>query len=137
MKILRLLPLFLVFALRLPAQSAESDLNFAFSQLKSNGPVPFARALYAGDTDSAKQLSERLGSLTGNSGDCFGYEVVSRKFITKRIERFVVAIYFEKFPVYLRIDYYDTTKGRICLPASLSKEASDLLPFEIIAAAGK
>lgn len=119
------------------AQMGEPDLNFAFSQLKSNGPVPFARALYEADQDAADELVSRLVPMTKHVGEFTGFEIVSRKFLTKRIERVVVAIYFERRPVYLRVDYYETAKGRVCLPAAVSREAADVLPFDLISAAGR
>jgi hypothetical protein len=137
MKTLRLLLLGLVIAACAHAQNAGPDLDFAFSQLKGNGPVPFARALYDTDQENARQVVSQLSPLLAQSGDFFGYEIVSRKFLTKRVERVVVVIYFERFPLYMRIDYYDTPKGRICLPASFTKEASAILPFDLISATGK
>ncbi len=129
--------LFLLIAIRLCAQTGEPDLNFVFSQLKGNGPVPFAGALYEGDQAKAAQLVGRLGPLMRDSGDFLGFEILSRQYLTKRVERVVVAIYFDRFPVYLRFDYYDTSKGKICLPASVSKEANEILPHELISISGK
>jgi hypothetical protein len=37
----------------------------------------------------------------------------------------------------MRIDFYENTKGRICLPAKFSREAADILPFDLISATGK
>lgn len=118
------------------AALGEAELDFAFSQLKGNGIVPFANSLYQ-DQNSASQMVNRLGQLTQGAGDFNSYEVVSRKYLTKKIERVIIVLYFDRYPVYMRIDYYDTPKGRISLPASISKEASDVLPLEIISAAGK
>jgi len=137
MKILSLLCGALLFAARMAAQVNDAALDSAFSQLKGNGPVPFARALYEGETDNARQLAGQLSPLLMQSGSFFGYEIVSRKFLTKRVERIIIAIYFENFPVYMRIDAYDSVKGRIFLAGSLSKEASAFLPFDLISAAGK
>ena len=127
----------LLIASRLFAQTGEVDLNFAFSQLKGNGPAPFASALYPGDQDAAAQLVARLNLLSKHSGDFVGYEILNRQYLTKRVERIVLAVYFERFPIYLRFDYYDTAKGKICLPASVSKEANDILPRELMAITGR
>ena len=115
---------------------AEGDLDFAFSQLKGNGPVPFANSLYQ-DPGNASLLIDRLNRLVQGAGDFNSYEIVSRRYLTKKIERVVMVLYFDRFPLFLRIDYYDTPKGKICLPANVSKEAVDILPLDLIAAAGK
>jgi hypothetical protein len=115
---------------------AQVDFDFSFSQLKGNGVIPFANSLYQ-DPGNASQLVSRLSPLVQGAGEFNSYEVVSRRYLTKKIERVIVVLYFERLPIYMRIDYYDTSKGRICLPASVSKEASDILPFELISASGK
>jgi hypothetical protein len=130
---------FLVIFLLSPglrAQSHHDNLDAAFAQLKGNGLSPFARVLYE-DSDSADNFVRRLSPLVSNAGDFFGYEIVSERRITQKITRVVIVIYFDKSPVYLRLDYYETPKGRICLPALASKEASDILPPDLIAATGK
>ena len=127
----------LTFACRLGAQSGEVDLNFAFSQMKGNGLTPFAKMLYPGDQKNSQLLVDQLGPLVQSGGEFIGFELLSRRPLTKRVERLVIAIYFENFPVYMRIDYYENTKGRICLPAKFSKEAAEILPFDQISASGK
>jgi hypothetical protein len=131
-----LLFLILVLGTRVNALAGEIDLDFAFSQLASNGSTPFARRLYD-NPENAKQLVSRLDALMPGAGTYVEHEIVSQRFLTKRVERLIIAIYFENFPIYLRIDFYETAKGRICLPATVSKEASDILPHDLIAAAGK
>ena len=130
-----LLVLFLLGTL-VSVRAAEVDLDFAFTQLKGNGSIPFARAIYD-DANIADKLASHLGPLIEGAGDFSSYEIVSRRFLTKRIERVIIAIYFDKYPVYLRIDYYETAKGRICLPAIVSKDAADVLPHDLISVAGK
>ena len=137
MKIPCLLLLLVALVCRAHAQSGGPDLDFAFSQFKGNGPIPFARVLYDTDPDNARLVVNQLSPLLAQSGDFFGYEIVSRKFLTKRIERVIAVIYFDRFPLYMRIDYYDTPKGRICLPASFTKDATAILPFEMISTTGK
>src|SRR4051812_22064729 len=78
---------------------AQADLDFAFSQLKGNGAIPFVNALYQ-DPDNAQRFITRLAPLLIGGGEFYSYEVISRKFITKKVERVVLAVYFEKFPVY-------------------------------------
>ena len=118
------------------ALKAQTDLEFAFSQLKDNGAVPFANALYQ-DPENAQRVITRLTPLLQGGGAYNGFEVVSRRFITKKVERVVLALYFDKFPVYMRIDLYDTPRGKVWQAAQVSREATDVLPLEIISAAGK
>jgi hypothetical protein len=122
---------------RLVAQTGEIDLPFAFSQLKGNGLTPFAKALFAGDQKNTQQLVDQLGPLVQGAGDFTSFELLSRRFLTKRVERIVLVIYFDNFPIYMRIDYYENSTGRICLPAKFSKEAAEILPFDLISASGK
>lgn len=129
--------MFLTAGTRLSAQMGEIDLNFAFSQMKSNGLMPFAKLLYAGDQKNSQQLVDQLGPLVQSAGDFNSFELLGRRPLTKRVERLVIAIYFDNFPVYMRIDFYENTKGRICLPAKFSREAADILPFDLISATGK
>jgi hypothetical protein len=137
MKTTFLLFLLLALGVRVGAQTPEAKLTFAFSQLKGNGVATFAGTLYGIDADSAKLLADQLGPLVRESGDYFGYQVVTRTPLTKRVERLVIAIYYDKFPVYMRVDLYDTPSGRIYLPASVSRDAAAILPFDVISAAGK
>lgn len=136
MKTVTLLLLVILLSTRASAQAGANDLDFAFLQLKGNGAGPFAGSLYQ-DPDNARQLANRLNPLIQGAGEFNSYEIISRRPLAKRIERLTIVIYFEKFPVYMRIDYYDTNKGRICLPASVAKEAAEILPFDLIASVGK
>lgn len=136
MKKICLLAAVLFFGFRAFAAGAEIDLDFAFNQLRGNGAVPFANALYQ-DPENAQRLIARMSPLLQGGGEFYSYEIVSRRFLTKKVERVVLALYFERFPVYLRVDFYDTFKGKICLPALVSRDATDVLPLEIISAAGK
>lgn len=129
--------LLLTIVTRVSAQASEVDLNFPFSQLKGNGSVPFSKALFVGDQESATQLVNQLSPLLRSAGDFSGFELLSRRNLTKRIERLVIVMYFENFPVYMRIDSYENSKGRIFLPAKFSKEAAEILPFDLISASGK
>src|ERR1700710_410400 len=109
MKKVPLLFIVLLCGTRLAALG-EADLDFPFSQLKGNGPIPFANALYQ-DPISAAQLVNRLSSLMQGAGEFNSYEVVSHRYITKKTERVIIVLYFDRYPVYMRVDYYDTPKG--------------------------
>lgn len=136
MKKIHLLCAVLFCGLSVSALKAQTDLDFAFSQLKDNGAIPFANALYQ-DPESAQKVITRLTPLLQGGGAYYGYEVVSRRFVTKKVERVILALYFEKFPVYMRIDLYETPRGKVWQAAQVSKEAMDVLPLEIISATGK
>ena len=136
MKIPVLFFLVLLIGTGLRAQSHQDNLDAAFTQLKGNGLTPFARVLYD-DLGNADNFVRRLSPLVSNAGDFLSYEIISERRLTQKITRVVIVIYFEKAPVYLRIDFYETPKGRICLPALASREASDVLPPDLIAVAGK
>ena len=129
--------LLLTLATRASAQSADGDLSSAFSQLKANGAIPFAKALYPDEPENARQLISQLSPLIQMAGEFSTFELVSRRFLTKRVERLIVVIYFENFPVYLRIDSYENSKRRIFLPVKISRDAADILPFDLISASGK
>ena len=129
--------LLLAAGIRLNAQVNEVDLNFALAQLKTNGLFPFAKILYADNQESAKQTVDQLGPLLRASGDYAGFEILSRRNLTKRVERLVIVLNFDNFPIYMRIDYYDNSKQKICLPAKFSREAAEILPFDLISATGK
>ena len=127
----------LLLASALYGQNRGPDIDFAMSQLKTNGAVPFAKAIYLDDADLGNHLGAKLEPQIRNFGDYLGYEVVSRKYICKRVERVVLVIYFERRPLYLRVDYYETSKMRICLPWIVATDAAEVLPFDIISASGK
>lgn len=126
-----------VFAAGAHAQQTDSRLDFAFAQLKSNGPGPFARALFDPNPAAAHRLETQLTPLVANDGGFIGYEVLSRKPLTSRIDRIVVAIYYEKGPVFLRIDSYRSSEGRIFLPALVSDDADKVLPAETLEVTGR
>ncbi len=136
MKKIHLLSAVLFCGFAVSLLKAEPDLDFAFSQFKGNGATPFVNALYP-DPESAQKVMTRLTPALQGAGEFTGYEIVSRRFITKKVERVIIALYLEKYPVYMRIDLYDTARGRVWLPAQISKEAVDVLPLEIISTSGK
>ena len=128
--------LILLLGSRLHGQIHQDNLDSAFNQLKGNGLTPFARALYE-DTDSANNFIHHLDPLMRGAGEFLDYEILSIHPLAKKINRMIIVIYFEKFPMYLRLDTYDTPKGRIYLSPLASKEASDVLPPDLIAVSGK
>ena len=119
------------------AQSSGPNLDFAFEQLKTNGAEPFAKYLYEANPENSRAVAAQLSSLAKGKGDYLGYEVISRVRLTKRVERVTIVINFETCPIYMRIDLYDSIKTKLCMPAVLSREATDILPFDLISAAGK
>lgn len=127
----------LCLALPAFAQVAAIDMDFAFHQLKTNGSEPFAKALYEANPECIKPLVAQLSPLIKDRRGYIGYEELSRARLGKRLERVVYAIHFENGPIFLRLDFYDNGSQRICLPAVVSREASEVLPFDLISAAGK
>ncbi|HVU15637.1 MAG TPA: hypothetical protein VHD32_01835 [Candidatus Didemnitutus sp.] len=119
------------------AQTSEPKINVAFSQLKGNGVTTFADTIYGIGSASSRQLATQMGPMISDAGDYLGYQLVQRTNLAKNINRLILVIYFDRFPVYLRIDTYDTPAGRIYLPANVSKDPDAVLPFDIISAAGK
>jgi hypothetical protein len=137
MKYVRLILLFgFVVLARASAQTSEIDLTFAFNQLRTNGPTPFARVLYPEHGDSARSVAAKLTQLTTDAGPFNGFEIVSRTRLTSRVERLTFALYFENYPVFARIDYYASEKHPHFLPAVFSRYANDILPFNLTATAG-
>lgn len=136
-KLLAFLVLAAGFAVSGHAQQTDNRLDFAFAQLKSNGPGPFARALFDPNPGAARQLETQLSPLVANAGGYIGYEVLSHKPLTRRIDRNIVAIYYEKGPVFLRIDSYRSSDQRIFLPAFVSNDADKVLPAEMLEVTGR
>ncbi len=136
-KLLALLVLAAAFVACGHAQQTDNRLDFAFAQLKSNGAGPFARALFVSNPTAAQQLETQLGPLVSNGGGYIGYDVLSRKPLTSRIDRYIVAIYYEKYPVFLRIDSYRSSEGRLFLPAIVSLDADKILPAETLEVTGR
>ncbi|HEY4300773.1 MAG TPA: hypothetical protein VGM73_07870 [Candidatus Didemnitutus sp.] len=119
------------------AQVSEPRLNLAFSQLKANGVTTFADTIYGIGSENSHLLASQLAPLLKDAGDYFGYQYIQRTNLAKRVDRLIVVIYFDQYPVYLRLDTYDTPSGRIYLPANVSRDPGAVLPFDIISAAGK
>ncbi len=136
-KLLVSLILILGFAFVGHAQQTDSELDFAFSQLKTNGPVPFSTALFDTNGGAARHLQSQLTPLVANAGDYIGYEVVSRKPLTSRIDRIVLAIYYQRCAVFMRIDSYQSASSRRFLSAFATDDADKVLPAEIIAVTGR
>lgn len=129
--------LFLVSGFALRAQSSEPNLDFAFEQLKTNGAAPFAKVLYEDNSEEARQLTKHLAPMIESSGEYLGYEILSRRSIGRRLERLVLVAYFAKRPIFLRMDLYESSSTKLCLSTLISREASELLPFDIISATGR
>jgi hypothetical protein len=137
MKHLHLILVLVLLALPLAAQSSNPSLDFAFEQWRSNGPEPFAKALYGANAESAKQLSAQLAPMVRLRGEYQGYEVISRTKIGQKLERHIIVIHFEHAPLFMRLDLYEAAHARFFLPALVSREASDILPLDILSVAGK
>jgi len=129
--------MFLVSGLALRAQSSELNLDFAFEQLKTNGAVPFAKVLYEDNVEEARILSKHMAPMLENVGEYLGYEILSRRSIGRRLERLVLVAYFAKRPLFIRLDLYEGNPGKLCLSTLVSREATELLPFDVISATGR
>jgi hypothetical protein len=119
------------------AQVSEPRLNLAFSQLKANGVTTFSDTIYGIGSENSRLLALELAPLLKDAGDYFGYQLIQRTALARRVERLILVIYCDHYPVYLRIDAYDTPAGRLYLAANVSKDAGSVLPFDMISAAGK
>ncbi len=129
--------MFLVSGLALQAQSSELNLDFAFEQLKTNGAVPFAKVLHEDNVEEARILSKHLAPQIENAGEYLGYEILSRRSIGRRLERLVLVAYFAKRPLFIRLDLYEGSTTKFCLSTLVSRDASELLPFDVISATGR
>jgi len=99
---------------------------------QANGPDALLRTWYSDDEqEKTADLKKRFIAITSNLGEVVDTEVFAPKEIGRRVQRLYGVIYFQKRPVWLRAEYY-TIEGRGgFISLEFSREASDILPFEI------
>lgn len=140
MPLLRLLRLLLCFSLLAApgfaaSEKAAVDLDFAFDQLKANGPGPFARALFRSQRDE-QSLTAQLEPLVREAGIFLDFEVLSDRPISRRVNRVIVVLHYETKPLYFRFDRYKGSFETLPQAPRLSDDAKDILPHDILAQVG-
>lgn len=110
----------------LPAQ--DSELGFAVVQLGTNGPQPFARALFESNPTLAQRVATELATLTKDAGALLDSDLVARTELTPRLTRLVIALNFQHYPVFVRLDHYRAQDRTHFIAARLTREWDELFP---------
>lgn len=87
------------------------------------------RTWYAHDPKLNEQVQNQLEKVSAGLGDILGTEIVSARDLSKRVRRYYIAVYFDKHPLWLRVDRYNTNGVvQITLPLKYSLAAGEILP---------
>ncbi|WP_221032502.1 hypothetical protein [Actomonas aquatica] len=121
----------LVATLLLPCLAvAQSDvMPYAVEQLKTNGSQSFAKLLPPDDIEESRRLAAALDKLRFHAGNLMDWEVIDSRPLSTRLTRQIMVLHYEAFPIFLRIDVYDSAHDTLYLSPKLSREIEDLLPF--------
>lgn len=120
----------LLIALGLPrvAFAQTDELPYAFDQLKANGSLSFAKRILPEDLEAARRLAEKLNKTGGRAGNLMDWEVVDTRPISSRLTRHIFALHYEDFPIFLRLDIYQSAHDKHYLYPEVSRELEVLLP---------
>lgn len=126
--------LFLSASLLLRAQDAASLLRASFENYNTYGAPVFARTLYPEDPPSLKAAEETLGAFSKTLGAIHGGDIVLSTDFTKCYRRYYCVLYFERRPVWFRVDFYSVNGRSFFLPMSASVKPEDILPESLTGA---
>lgn len=131
-----LLPVLVMPMLKVQAQATAPELKLPFETFSSNGATPFAKALFTDDPEQMREFAKVLDGLMTKCGTFESYEVLSRHALSQRVERLILVIYFERRPIWLKLDYYRASAHSRFISWKASLVPSDILPADVLSQTG-
>lgn len=96
--------------------------------LQANGLEAGLRVWFADRGELAREMQQRLTSATAGMGDIIDTEVVAIQSVSQRVTRYYVAIYFQRAPLWLRVERYASRERAFFLPLKFSFDPDVILP---------
>lgn len=110
------------------AQAPDPVLLEGLRSLQANGLEAGLRVWFADRGELAREMQQALQAATANFGDIIDTEVVSVQTVSQRVTRYYVAIYFQRCPVWLRVERYTSRERAFFLPLKFSTNPDVILP---------
>ncbi len=117
--------------LALPARAATSPDPILVQGLHAyvaNGPEACLAIWYSTQPRLAAEMDKRLAVATKGLGAAFDTDVVAIQTVSRRVTRYYLAIYFDRRPLWVRIERYVGRDRVYYLPLKLSFDPDDILP---------
>lgn len=93
-----------------------------------NGLEAGLHVWYADRPTVGFEMKEKLLPVIKDLGEVIDTEVVAIQTISKRVTRYYVAVYFERCPLWLRVERYAGEKRTFYLPLRYSIDPDRILP---------
>lgn len=110
------------------AQSPDPVLVEGLRTFVSNGIEAGLRVWYSDRPELGAEMKEALFKVTRNLGPIIDTEIVAIQPVSKRVQRFYVAIYFNRCPLWLRVERYQNAERAFYLPLRFSTNPDEVLP---------
>lgn len=124
--------LLLALGLGLPsvraAGSTDADLYAGLQAMTTNGVHAGLRLWYPDAPAAITRVEGKIEETTRDLGGVVGTEVVAVRTISGQVQRYYVAIYYERAPLWVRIDRYTVGPKTISLPLEFSLKPDEILP---------
>lgn len=128
-KLLLLVPLcLLLLAPARAAQAPDPVLVQGLQTFVSNGIEAGLRVWFSDRPELGAEMREALLKATRNLGPIIDTEIVAVQPVSKRVKRYYVAIYFNRCPLWLRVERYENADRAFYLPLRFSTNPDEVLP---------
>jgi hypothetical protein len=121
----------LVLALASVARAAPAPdpvLTKGLQAFVTNGLPVCLSFWYAGRPKLAAALEAKIAPAIRDLGAVIDTEVVATQTISRRVTRYYVAVYFDRGPLWIRIERYAGRDRSFYLPLKFSLDPDDILP---------
>lgn len=110
------------------AQPVDARLQTALGAWVANGTDAGLAALYLERPEFAEEFKEALFNVTRRLGPIVDTEVVAVQTISGRVTRYYIAVYYQRRPLWLRIERYNNGEKAFYLPLRYSLHHDEILP---------
>jgi hypothetical protein len=114
-----------------PARAAQAPDPVLLEGLQSfvaNGIDAGIRVWFPDRPELALEMKEAMLKATRGLGSIIDTELVAVQPVSKRVTRYYVAIYFNRCPLWLRVERYANQDRAFYLPLRMSTNPDDVLP---------
>jgi hypothetical protein len=120
--------LLLVIAPLRAAQAPDPVLIQGLQTFVSNGIEAGLRVWFSDRPQLGAEMRDQLVKATQNFGSIIDTEIVAVQPVSKRVTRYYVAIYFNRCPLWLRVERYQNGDRAFYLPLRFSTNPDEVLP---------
>lgn len=126
-----LIPLFALLVFTAPvraAQPTDPKLQEALAAWVTNGIEAGLVNLYSDRPEFAAEFRDDLLNATRKLGAIVDTEVVAVQPVSSRVTRYYVAVYYQRRPIWLRLERYNNGEKISYLPLRFSLKHEEILP---------